>query len=348
MTVLDNVKEIQRLDVDGMYERIIHLPEQVLKAYNEAIVHVPADFLIPGTIKKVMFSGMGGSAISGDLAASAFGAKFPVEVVKNYLPPYVDNETLLIAISYSGNTEETLSCVEEARRRGAFIAAITSGGKLKDSLLPNEVWVEVPAGFPPRSAIGYLFFSALRLLETYEMIESQQDVVKAIVAMLIKKAGAIADSVPEDRNIAKLSAKELQGKIPVVYASRPELLPVAYRWKCQLNENAKYPAFSHTLPEMNHNEIEGWEHPELRKQLFPIFLQNLQEDENYLKRIRAMQALFTRDNVPSQVFYTEGESLLEQMFSLIYLGDMISFYLAILDGTDPTGINYINYLKSNI
>ncbi len=331
-----------------MYENIIHLPEQVINAYQNADIRIPEGFKPPENINRVVICGMGGSAISGDLAAAIFGNNLPIEVIKDYRPSYIDNQTLLIAISYSGNTEETLSCVDIARKKGAWIAAITSGGKLQASLLPNDPRVTVPGGYPPRAAIAYLFFSAIRLMEAYKLIESQETVVKSIIAMLIKKAGAIASSVDRDYNFAKQMAQELQGKIPVIYASNPKLAPVAYRWKCQFNENSKVPAFYHTLPEMNHNEIEGWESVELRKYFIPIFLQNMDEDEKYLKRIRVMQDLFTRDTVPSLVFYAEGETLMERMFSLIYLGDMISYYLAELDDTDPTAINYIDELKKNI
>ncbi len=333
---------------DSMYENIIHLPEQVIKAYHNADIRLPEAFQAPENINRVVVSGMGGSAITGDLIAALFSSIFPVEVIKDYQPNYVDNQTLLIAISYSGNTEETLSCVDIARKKGAYIAAITTGGSLQAALLPNDLWVKVQDGYPPRAAIAYLFFSAIRILETFKLIEPQEAAVKSVIAMLIKKAGAIATSVDQEYNFAKQAAMDLDGKIPVVYSANPKLNPVAYRWKCQLNENAKIPAFSHTLPEMNHNEIEGWESEKLRKNLLPIFLQDMREDEKYLKRIRAMQDLFTRDSVPSMVFYAEGETLMEQMFSLIYLGDMISYYLAILNDTNATAINYINYLKSNI
>ncbi len=333
---------------DPMYENIIHLPEQVISAYQESDIRLPEGFQPPKNIERVVICGMGGSAITGDLIVGIFGSDFPVEVIKDYRPNYIDNKTLLIAISYSGNTEETLSCVGIARKKGAYIAAITSGGKLQASLLPNDPWVMVPGGKPPRSAIAWLFFSAIRLLEAYGLIESQETVVKSIIAMLIKKAGAIADSVDREHNYAKQMAQEIFGKIPIVYASNPRLLPVAYRWKCQFNENTKLPAFSHTLPEMNHNEIEGWENEEKRKLFIPIFLQNMDEEEQYLKRIRVLQELFTKDSVPSLVFYAEGDTLMERMFSLIYFGDMISFYLAVLYKTDPTAINYINFLKERI
>ncbi|HPR18029.1 MAG TPA: SIS domain-containing protein, partial [Candidatus Cloacimonadota bacterium] len=158
----------------------------------------------------------------------------------------------------------------------------------------------------------------------------------------------IAESVPAEMNLAKDTALHLNGKIPVIYSSFPELYPLAYRWKCQINENAKYPAFCHTFSELNHNEIEGWEVQGLEDKFLPIILGLMQEKPQIQKRKNIMKELFQKRNIEFLEFFAEGESLIEQIFSLIYLGDMVSYYLAILREVDPTEIAFINYLKQNI
>lgn len=348
MKKLDDLKLMAGIDKQDMYHKIIHLPEQIHNSYNNAEVIFPAEVADFRQVKRIVICGMGGSAISADIAGAAFQHLIPIEVVKFYDLPFIDQNTLVITISYSGNTEETLSCLEQAISRTGFIAAITSGGEMEKLVAGKLPWIKVESGFPPRAAIARLFFSLLKLLETFQLIPEQSADVKTVVAHLIKKAGALANSVPAEENIAKDAALRIQGKIPIIYSSEPQLLPLAYRWKCQINENAKYPAFCHTFPEMNHNEIEGWESDDINKNLLPIILGSMQEKEQLQKRKSVMKKLFGKQNMEYLEFFVEGDSLIEKIFSLIYLGDMISYYLAILQGVDPTRIDFINHLKENI
>ncbi|RLC49177.1 MAG: bifunctional phosphoglucose/phosphomannose isomerase [Candidatus Cloacimonadota bacterium] len=350
MQKLDDIKKIEKLDPEDMYHKIIHLPEHILNAYQNPQIHLPSSFgkLNPKKIKRIVICGMGGSAISADIAKAAFGNLIPVEVVKDYNIPFLNEETLVITISYSGNTEETLSCLRQAIEKTDFIAAITSGGTVKKLVDEKYCWLELPIGLPPRSAIGHLFFSLVKLLETFAIIPSQELVVKQIVADLIKKAGAISVNTPTEENIAKTAAIAIKGKIPIIYSSSPSLAPLAYRWKCQINENAKYPAFWHYFPEMNHNESEGWEAKNFGDRFIPIVLSRMNEEENYKKRIRAFKKIFGKIDVKYLEYFVEGDSLIEEIFSLIYLGDMISFYLAILQEVNPTTIEFINFLKKEI
>jgi len=350
MINLDNMNIYEKLDIDSMYSKIIHLPEQILLAYNEVKIHEPNN-ITEIEIKKIdsiIICGMGGSAISGDIAKACFKEFLPIEVVKDYNIPFINERSLVIAISYSGNTEETISCLQQALKTTPFISAITSGGKIRDLIEEKYLWVELAAGMPPRSAIGLLFFSLIRILEKFQIIPAQLIVVNKLVASLSKKAAAICKANQQELNIAKSSAAKIAGKIPMIYSSSPDLAALAYRWKCQINENAKYPAFFHTLPEMNHNEIEGWEHLKLNNIFIPIFLKRLNELDQYNKRLIAFKKILNEKKVEYLEFLAEGESLMEQIFSLIYLGDMISYYLAILEETDPTKINYIDFLKKEI
>jgi len=350
MQNLDDIKKIEKLDPEDMYHKIIHLPEHILNAYQNSQLDIPQTFkqLNLKKIRRIVICGMGGSAISADIAKTAFGNLIPIEVVKDYSIPYLDNETLIITISYSGNTEETLSCLQQGMEKTDFIAAITSGGKVKNIVDGRYCWAELPIGLPPRSAIGYLFFSLVKILENFNIISPQEQMVKQLITDLIKKAGAISVNTPTEENIAKSAALQIQGKIPIIYGSSPTLAPLAYRWKCQINENAKYPAFYNYFPEMNHNESEGWEAAGFGKKFVPIILGRLKEEHNYKKRINAFKKIFGKIEVKYLEYFVEGDSLIEEIFSLIYLGDMISFYLAILQEVDPTTIEFINFLKKEI
>lgn len=350
MHILDDLEKQKLLDTENMYHKIIHLPEQILKSYFEPNIHKPGSFeqLNLKDIKRVIICGMGGSAISGDIAEAAFGTKIPFDVVKNYQIPFLDENTLVIICSYSGNTEETVSCLKQAITNTKFIGAITSGGKVKEIVDKNYCWVELHPGLPPRSAIGYLFFSLMKVLETFEIIPEHKKKVNLAISNLMKKTDAITNTTPSEKNLAKSSAEKIQDKIPIIYSSNPQLAPLAYRWKCQFNENSKYPAFFHTFPEMNHNEIEGWEVKGFKDIFIPIILKKLDDEKKYQKRINAFKKILKKNDTEYLEFFVEGESLVEEIFSLIYLGDMISYYLAILQKVNPTSIEFINFLKEEI
>nr|HPR18356.1 SIS domain-containing protein [Candidatus Cloacimonadota bacterium] len=185
MNVLNNHNKLSQLDKDNMYHKIIHLPEQILLTYQNAKLYLPDILADKQKIQRLIICGMGGSAISADIAKAAFGKDIPIEVVKGYELPYCDRDTLVITISYSGNTEETLSCLQEAMTKTNLIAAITAGGKMKQLVENKFAWVEMEAGFPPRAAIAGLFISLLKLLEAMEIIPSQAALVKKIAAHLI-------------------------------------------------------------------------------------------------------------------------------------------------------------------
>ena len=350
MSKLDNLELIESLDKSGMDHKIIHMPEHIYLTYTEPVIHQPSIFTkyALSEIRNIVIFGMGGSAISADIAQALFQNKISIQVVKDYNLPHIDNQTLCIAISYSGNTEETVSCLEKAMKFTSFIAGITTGGQVKELIDNKFLWLEIPGGMPPRSAIGYLFFGLIKILEIFEVIPSKMNEAKAVTANLMQKAGTLCLKTETVFNLAKSSAENIFNKIPVVYSSNPVLNSVAYRWKCQINENAKYPAFSHTFPEMNHNEIEAWETQDMSKKFVPIFLRFFDEDERYVKRVDAFKKLLTKNDIEYLEFFGDGDNDFVRIFTLIYLGDMISYYLGILNNVDPTEINYINFLKSEL
>lgn len=348
--ILDEQSRITTLDTQDMYHKIIHLPEQVKGAYENANIHIPKNFsnLQLNMINQVVICGMGGSAISGDLAQAAFGRSIPIFVSKDYKLPAITARTLVVLLSYSGNTEETLACCREAMGITPYVAAVTSGGELRSLVEGKFLWVELVGGNPPRSAIASLFFSLLKVLEECQVIPSQEEHVTRTVSVMMLKAAALAARNPYESNLAKSAAESMKGKIPLIYSAIPEYASIAYRWKCQINENSKYPAFFHTFPEMNHNEIEGWEIKGMNDTFLPVFLAPMNLTDRYAKRIQVFKTLLADRGQSWLEFYGEGENFIVQAYSLIYLGDMISFYLGILQEVDPTTINFINYLKKEL
>ena len=351
MSKLDDNK-IYQIYRDEMYYKIIHLPDQIRTAYFKPELHIPDHYsvakgvlVLHKPIKRVVIAGMGGSAISGDIIRTAYSHLIQIEVCKDYTPISVRADDLLIICSYSGNTEETLSCYRAGYEKAAYTVAITSGGELKKLMNGKDVWCQLPEGYPPRTAIGFLFFSLLLILEKFGLIPRREGDVRSTISTLMLKAGAIAGNVMTEFNITKQSAISINHKIPLIYASNPSLAPVAYRLKCQINENAKHPAFYHILPEMNHNEIEAWENKRYHKLFIPVFISYIDEEIQYQKRVKFLRDLFMKENINYLDFYAEGSNYIEKVFSLIYLSDMISYYLAILHNIDPTKIDYIENLK---
>ncbi|PID27861.1 MAG: bifunctional phosphoglucose/phosphomannose isomerase [Candidatus Cloacimonadota bacterium] len=349
MISLDDHSIISKSDKEDMYHKIIHTPEQLHFAYFETDLIKPEPFFKydKSLIKRVIICGMGGSAVSADLAKAAFNKKIPVEVVKDYRLPYCDESALVIAMSYSGNTEETLTCFKEALGCGGYFGAVTSGGKLGELIKDKFISYPLPPNLPPRSAVAYLFWGLIKIMEAFEVIESQEEVAKPVLAHLITKAGAICMAQEERSNLAKMFARQINGKIPIIYSNNPDLYPAAYRMKCQINENSKYPAFCHTFSEMNHNEIEAWECGKFDN-FIPVFITRMSDDGQYSKRLKAFRSLLEKNNTETLDLYTEGKSVIEENFSVIYLADMISFYLGILNEQNPTSIEYINFLKKQL
>ena len=205
----------------------------------------------------------------------------------------------------------------------------------------------IPDGFQPRTAIGYLFFSIVKILEELELIPDQSINVKLTQVNIRSKLELISKDISSETNLAKNISMKLFKRIPVIYSSNPKLYPLAYRFKCQFNENAKNHAFSHTFSEMNHNEIEGWE-SKYNFNLMPIFIRDFKEEKRYLNRLKALQNIFKREKIEFIEIYTDGKTMMGKMFSTILLCDMISYYLAILNKVNPSTINFIDELKKSI
>jgi len=358
MHILDDQGTYKSLDIFDMYLHILSMPDYIQTSYFLPDLFIPEDqnnFALQD-INQVVICGMGGSAISGDIAKSLYQSTMPIIVVKDFQLPYIDERTLVIFISYSGNTAETLNCFEMAKQKTNNIMAITSGGKLKEMVNGKYIWIEVPGNIPPRAAIGQLFFSLVRLFELFCMIESQEKDVHELLALLSEKRFTMSIDKPLKENVAKARAEQLHNKIPVIYSGNPKFDAVAYRMKCQINENAKHPAFYHVQPEMMHNEVEAWESPLTTKMCVPVFISEHDDHAVYSKRRDVFQQTIgvsyihkTHENQLGYIhLFPTGKANLVQIFDLIYAGDIISYYLAILNEVDPTEIRYINIIKNSL
>jgi glucose/mannose-6-phosphate isomerase len=348
---LDNRHFITERDPDGMLETLAGLPDQCEKALtigNDAAL--PG---MPGELRQVVLAGMGGSAIGGDLlrVVVAGKARIPLAVCRDYsLPAYVNEQTLVFLTSYSGNTEETLSAYRLAGERGAARIVVTTGGRLAELAASDGVpVVSVPLrGLPPRSTIGYLFFVPLVILERLGVI-GRQEGYGEVLAVLRSQREELGPSAPVWHNQAKDLALRLYGKIPVIYGASGTTEVVATRWKGQFNENAKCLAYWNVYPELNHNELVGFEAPpDLLPSLFLVHLRDAMDHPRVQARMEIVKRLLTGRIGGLSEFSGRGETLLARLLSLIYLGDFTSVYLALLYGINPKPVQVIDYLKQEL
>ncbi len=293
---------------------------------------------------------MGGSAIGGALARAALGDRLtrPLFVTRGYgLPTWTTPDTVVLCASYSGNTEETLACYESAGALGARRIVTTTGGRLAEMARDDGVPViPLPGGFQPRAAVGYTLVTALEVAAQCgagPRLSSEIDVAASALEDLVAEWGpdAAADS------LAKRIARELHGTIPVI-AGAGLTSPIAYRWKTQINENAKVPAFSNELPELDHNEVAGWEGAADVGRLSAVFLDDADAHPRVRQRIEATERIAREHAAACLRVETRGRNCVERVVSLVLLGDLVSIYMAALRGVDPTPIAAIQQLKREL
>ncbi len=328
----------------------LDLPRQVQEAW--AIGTAAPLPLLPDAPASFVLAGMGGSAISGDLLSALLVRRLaiPFVVVRDSrLPSFVGPRSVVIATSYSGETEETLAIAEEASRAGAPLLAITSGGRLAETAGRNGRVMRVPGGLPPRAALGYLMIPVLAALERWGMAGLWGDEVQEAATALEMIAAEAGPDVPTTWNPAKRLAEQLAGRIPAVYAASPDVEPAARRWKCQFNENSKTLATWNAFPELAHNETVGWEAPPNLAGMFaPVLLFAGDEPERLLRKIRLACDLAFRSAAGIYEVRGRGSGRLARLLSLVLLGDLTSIYLAYLRGVDPTPVAVIEALKGRM
>lgn len=351
--MLDNPKEIAKRDQSNMRKLLLQFPSQCQKA-----IQLAEKFTIPEELfqksDKIVVSGLGGSAIGGDILKTLLkqSLEIPILVNRSYtLPATVNKKTLIFIISYSGNTEETLTTYKEAMARKSRLISICGGGKLKELSEKDRVpCLLVPTGMPPRTTIGYLFIPLLKILERLKWANIDSQDYDELIKVLNDIRDRYGPKVPLSENPAKALSQKLLGKIPLIYGVEGKTDVVAHRLKTQFNENSKIIAFWDAFPELSHNEIVAWgkEGKVDFQQFYSLFIRDVEEGERIKKRIEITQSIITERKVGWEEIWTEGKDHLARVFSAIYKADWLSFYLAILQGIDPTPVKMIDLLKKEL
>lgn len=326
------------------------LPGQCRRAWEQALQFKPT--AIHANINKIVILGMGGSAIGGDLLKAVSGPLKGIQILvqRDYgLPDFVDKNTLVIASSYSGNTEETLSGFTEALSRECSKLVISTGGQLTALARENNVPVFVIDHVsPPRAALGYSLLPLLAILQNLGLVSSKSVEVESALGSLQKQGTAWQESSPLDKNQAKKLAQDIYGKIPVIYGAGI-LTDVGRRWKTQINENSKTWAFFETFPELNHNAVLGYSHPEeMSSNISVILLRCPSLHPRTLLRYKITAEILESKNISHQFIDSQGSGNLDHVLGLVQLGDWVSYYLAILNGADPSPIPEIDLLKQRL
>ncbi|MBA2278833.1 bifunctional phosphoglucose/phosphomannose isomerase [Candidatus Saccharibacteria bacterium] len=302
-------------------------------------------------IDNIVFAGMGGSALAALLSLSWPDYMLPFEISRDYqIPSYVNEKTLFIASSYSGNTEETVEALETAASKNAHIAVISSGGRLQEIAHERGYpFAQLPGGYQPRHAVLYGLKALVTILERAKLLSTasaEQSLHEA--AQFIRESTAEwRPDVKTVSNPAKQLALELAGKSPVIYAG-PLLFPAAYKWKISFNENAKNVAWCNQFPEFNHNEFLGWTSHPIDKPYGVIELQSDLEHERVQKRFTVTNKLLSGRWPQPHIVEAKGETVLEQLLWMVALGDFVSLYVALLNGLNPTPVDLIEKFKTEL
>lgn len=303
-------------------------------------------------IYNVVIAGMGGSALAALLAKTWLKSEFPepLEIVRGYqLPNYVDQDTLVIISSYSGNTEESISCLRQAKAKGAQIAIIASGGELIEIANSDSIaHVVLPSGIQPRFGVIYNLCALLALMANFGVVSNKKlDEVLDAADWLGQESAKWSGDVPTVNNYAKKLAMLAVGKTAIFYGGELTA-PVAYKWKISWNENAKNVAFCNEYPEFNHNEFLGWTSHPIDKPFAVFDIVSVLENAQVLKRFVISDRLLSGLRPKSTVIDLAGDTLIKQMLWGSILADFVSIYLAILNNVDPTKVDLIEKLKSEL
>ena len=336
---------VASVDPGGMRDIIAALPEQLASGVRAgAAVRVPLD-----DAQRIFIVGMGGSAIGGDVFASwlADRSKVPIQVVRDYrLPSYARLEDLVVAVSYSGNTEETIAATTQAIKLGCRGVAITSGGTLRDLARASPLRVvPVPPGLPPRGAFGHLFGILAGMGADWALGDPGTELEQAIHHLRKLRVNLRPES-GERRNRAKALAIRIRPTVPVIYGAGP-FVAIARRWQTQLNENAKVLAFASTFPEADHNELVGWIEDSRNRAHRPILLRDRDEAPDLRRQLDITVSMIARKTKVEQV-KDDGPTLLSRLLGTLYLGDYVSLYLAVLRKVDPLQLKPIQILKAKL
>ncbi|MEM6328072.1 MAG: bifunctional phosphoglucose/phosphomannose isomerase [Bacteroidota bacterium] len=332
------------LDPQDMRGAIVAFPDHLADGWSRG-----ADGLgITDDITGILICGMGGSAIGADLVRALSGpdTRVPVLVNRSYgVPGWVGETALVIGSSYSGGTEETLSAFGAAREAGARLGAITSGGTLAEEASGHPT-VTIPGGLQPRAALGYSLGVLLRAFRDGGLLSLSDD--DFLTALGHAKERAEAYNEDDRTNLAREISGAMEGKLPVIYTGPGLLEPVGMRWRTQIHENAKHPSYGNVLPELDHNEIMGFEAiPEqIGSRMEILALTDADDHRQTQRRFEITKELVAKTVSGWRTIESEGDNRLDRMLSLVQLGDWASFWLAMRKREDPTPVETIQNLKA--
>ncbi|HET7490019.1 MAG TPA: bifunctional phosphoglucose/phosphomannose isomerase [Acidimicrobiales bacterium] len=338
----------ERLDTLGIWEATASLPEQVEDALDSA---ADLDGLPERSeIENVVVIGMGGSGVAGDVLLATAGPfmSVPVVVVKSYtLPAFVGEGSLVFAVSFSGNTSETVESVGEAAVQGARVVAVTNGGQLEKMAMSwGAPVIQVPRLPQPRTALGAMAIPPLVVLEQVGLFPGASQWIELAVEQLKRRR----DQLVAGQGPAREIARRIGRTIPLVHSAGQLGVAAANRWRTQINENAKAPAFSSVYPELCHNEIQGWgQHGDVTRQLITIVdLRHESEHPQVSRRFELANELVREVVVGIEELWAEGEGDLAQLLDLILIGDFVSLELAAAEGIDPGPVPALDELKQRL
>lgn len=338
---------IAKVDASGLLGDILAIPDHII----DAMWRAESAFLEPAAANSLIVCGMGGSAIGADLAAAVIGqsAKRPIVTNRGYdLPSWVGEGDAVVLSSYSGSTEETLSCLDQARTSGARLYVVSSGGPLSEAAHQEGIPViGLPGIFQPRAAVAYGIVAICEIAIANSIAPASLRSDFKAAAELLRELGDRWGASSSDGALAKRLAREAYGRIPIIYGA-DLTAPVAYRWRCQFNENAKTSAWSAELPEANHNEICGWEGSEELADHAAWFLLDGDQHGRIAQRAKIAAELASAHRARTELIEPEGQSRAERLFAAVLLGDLVSLYLAVLRGVDPTPVPLIEDLKDRL
>jgi len=333
MTKQEAIKEMERL-IDAFPENMV----EAIEIGSNAVQRFK-----PRRVNHVLISGLGGSGIGGKFASQLVWDQctVPIHVVNDYrIPAWVGEDTLFVACSYSGNTEETLSTLAEAMAKGASISCVTSGGKLELLARENDFnMIKIPAGQPPRTSFGYNALQQLFILAAHGLIEKNFISDLSTAAHLLKEEGGMIKAE------AAAIANKIGSKIPVIY-SETYFEAVAIRFRQQINENAKTLCWHHALPEMNHNELVSWAGGS--KDFAVLMIRTPEDHPGTAKRMELSKEIISRYTDVIIELKPKGATRIEMVYYLIHLADWISFYMAVEKDVDPIEIDVIDYFKAQL
>jgi glucose/mannose-6-phosphate isomerase len=347
VTDLDDLGALHAGDPGGMLATISALPDDCRAGYQKGLA--VRDLPSVDDVTSIAFCGMGGSAVAGDVVRALYRARLgvPLDVHRSpSLPAYCGPRTLVIASSYSGTTAETLACFREAVARGCRIIAISSGGRLaSEAAEGGYAVVPVPPGSMPRAALGHLALGAVGALQAVGLIPRAAEEVEETAAELAALVARLGPELPRSSNDAKELAWQIGDRVPVVWGADGIGAVAAARWKTQFNENAKIPAWSSSLPELDHNEVVGWTQP-AGDRFVVIALRHEDEHPDVAARFSLSLQLAREAGAVTAEEWAAGRSGLARLFSLILMGDFVSVYAGLLRGVDPTPVRAIDRLKA--